>query len=62
MLQWFYDLWPYTIKPSSGFCDIKVGNLFKDGPHTYRLLSHDACKVQVVHWNWWTRLWWGGHI
>jgi hypothetical protein len=55
----FFYIWPFWASPSSAFCDIETGALFKDSNTTWRLLSRDAVRVRVVHWNAWTRLWWG---
>lgn len=55
-------VYPFWCFPSTPFCEIEVGELFKDKKHVYRLLKRDPWKVRVVHWNWWTRLWWGGDL
>jgi hypothetical protein len=62
IVQWFLDLKPYTIWPSSPFAGIEVGDVFEESDGLWRLLEHDAVKVRVVKLNWWTKLWWGGQI
>lgn len=52
-------LWPLTISPSAPFCEYEVGQLFEEPSGVYRLLYRDVNKVRVVHWNTWTKLWWG---
>jgi hypothetical protein len=63
VLNFILDLFPfYVYKHSEAFCEINVGDTFMDGAITYRLLYRDCAKIQVVRYNWWTKLWWGGTI
>lgn len=65
MLQVLYDMFPYTC-PAFPFASINTGDLFEqpiDGKNQlFRLIYRDAINVKVVHWNWFTRLFWGGII
>jgi len=64
VFEWLYDLFPFTVFPSSLFCDIELGQVFTvpDSDCKYRLLDRDAFKVRIVRWNSWTKLWWGKEI
>ncbi len=63
MLNFILDLFPfYVTKNVEAFCDINVGDTFMDGKTRYRLLYRDCAKLRVVHYNLWTKLWWGGDI
>jgi hypothetical protein len=55
-------VWPLTINHSLPFCEYEVGDLFEETTGVYRLLERDSVKVKIVHWNWWTKLWWSGTI
>lgn len=58
LLDFIHDLFPYTIIPSLPFADIEIGQIFIDNGVKYKLLYRDAIKVEIVRWNWWTKLWW----
>ena len=63
IVNFILDLFPfYVYKNSESFCHINVGDVFMDGPVRYRLLYRDSAKIQIVRYNWWTKLWWGGII
>jgi len=62
MINWLYDLFPFTVAPAAPFREVGVGEVFTSPVGTYRLLELGINEARVVRWNWWTKLWWGGKI
>jgi len=57
-LSLLMDLFPLHVVPSSLFCDIQLGQVFKGGTAYYILLERDMMKVKILRWNKLTQFLW----